>query len=508
MNQQTHNPITKHLETLLYRPFYPFILSAYPILQIFTINIYQTYPYTLVLPLFLSILMGLSILFICKRWLGDWHAAALACAVSLFLFYAYGHILDALPPESLPVQPALPVVWVLFGAAILRAIAHFRQRTDLSVYTPTLNFMSIVFILFPIASLIRIGIATTQPFAFEKDHFVDLSNANLAEKPDVYYIIMDGYGRSDLTRNEYGFDDSKFINSLVNMGFAIAKCSQSNYPNTGMSLSSSLNMDYLQNLSQVFNSKQSNVFYFAKALRENALERSLESAGYTTVAFESGFPWAELSADHFIRAEKRFPINEFDVLLVKTTFLRALDQYNLLSMSSLSDARYLERFTTALNSSDQLAQIPGPKFVFIHIMASHIPFVVDRNGNALASQERVSIKGYVEQSTYSGEKVTALVQQILAASKTPPIIVIQGDHAPHLDDNRLNAFPILNAYYLPGHTDKIYPHISPINTFRVILNAYFGANFPLLEDISYDPDEAKPEPFTQVPNGCVTQESP
>ena len=46
--------------------------------------------------------------------------------------------------------------------------------------------------------------------------------------------------------------------------------------------------------------------------------------------------------------------------------------------------------------------------------------------------------------------------------------------------------PILNAYHLPGDgIEALYPNISPVNTFRVIFNEYFGFNLPLLEDQSY-----------------------
>jgi hypothetical protein len=31
----------------------------------------------------------------------------------------------------------------------------------------------------------------------------------------------------------------------------------------------------------------------------------------------------------------------------------------------------------------------------------------------------------------------------------------------------------------------IYDSISPVNSFRVVLNKYFGASYPLLEDIAY-----------------------
>ncbi len=47
-------------------------------------------------------------------------------------------------------------------------------------------------------------------------------------------------------------------------------------------------------------------------------------------------------------------------------------------------------------------------------------------------------------------------------------------------------FGILNAIYFPdrGYND-LYEDLTPINTFRIIFNRYFGQNFPLLPDTSY-----------------------
>ena len=46
--------------------------------------------------------------------------------------------------------------------------------------------------------------------------------------------------------------------------------------------------------------------------------------------------------------------------------------------------------------------------------------------------------------------------------------------------------PIINLYYLPNGGDAdLYSTISPVNTFRVILNYYFNMDFELLKDVSY-----------------------
>ncbi len=45
---------------------------------------------------------------------------------------------------------------------------------------------------------------------------------------------------------------------------------------------------------------------------------------------------------------------------------------------------------------------------------------------------------------------------------------------------------IFNAYYLPdAGAEILYPDITPVNTFRVIFNTYFGTDLPLLEDRIY-----------------------
>ncbi|MEM3434373.1 MAG: hypothetical protein QXI12_04915 [Candidatus Methanomethyliaceae archaeon] len=62
-----------------------------------------------------------------------------------------------------------------------------------------------------------------------------------------------------------------------------------------------------------------------------------------------------------------------------------------------------------------------------------------------------------------------------------------------------DVFPILNAYYLPGHCKVLLRDtISPVNTFRVIFNYYFGQDFDILEDDTYLGHPGKPYDFIKV----------
>jgi hypothetical protein len=72
--------------------------------------------------------------------------------------------------------------------------------------------------------------------------------------------------------------------------------------------------------------------------------------------------------------------------------------------------------------------------------------------------------------------------------------LIQGDHGPRIftewDSPQssciLESTAILNAIYAPDiDPAALYPTITPVNTFRVLLNETFGTDLDLLEDRTY-----------------------
>ena len=53
--------------------------------------------------------------------------------------------------------------------------------------------------------------------------------ADSDERPDIYYIILDGYARQDTLKEFYKYDNSAFMDGLAARGFYVAAESRSNY---------------------------------------------------------------------------------------------------------------------------------------------------------------------------------------------------------------------------------------------------------------------------------------
>jgi hypothetical protein len=103
--------------------------------------------------------------------------------------------------------------------------------------------------------------------------------------------------------------------------------------------------------------------------------------------------------------------------------------------------------------------------------------------DVMSINNKYQLKGYADQVQFLNNRLPEIISAIIKNSSQKPIIIIQGDHGLDLE----NRSAILNAYYFPdnrGITD-LYPSISPVNSFRIIFNEYFGKNYPLLPDISY-----------------------
>ena len=510
----------KNLLKVLNAPWYFVPLAAYPVLALLYHNISQVRYTAGIRSLVISVMAALLLFLLFRLAYREWHRAAFAIAAFSVLFFTYGQIFDLLQQKWKISLPAwLGGIWLIL--TILVFVSAGWKRASFQNAALPLNIVSLGLMLYVTIQIVQV-IPTGKQSDKPVDPHAPLQSLQIAEgqtPPDIYYIILDSYGRSDLLKNNLQFDNSTFISDLENLGFYVANCSQSNYPRTDVSLGSSLNMDYLQNLNDGFSPKNLDRAQLWESILHSTVRYELENAGYKTIAFASGFAFTEITtADEYLTPSPIWsPLTEFEILLMRTTPLRHLEDLGLVNLEQIDGQRYRERTEFDLNSMKMLAQMTGPKFVFIHMVIPHPLFVFSPDGSptdpslfmdakGIYSQDNY-YKGYRNQATYIDTQIEKAAQILQTDSSTPPVIVIQGDHAPWLQSGS-DQFKILNAYYLPDHKKLLYPTISPVNTFRLIFDTYLGADYPLLDDISYESPVPNVFAFKKSLNPCLPDLAP
>ena len=491
---------------------YPFLFALFPILSLTAYNIRQIFPGEMVRPLLFSILFSIIVLGAAWLFTRSYQRSALITVLVTFLFFSYGQIYSSFEGQTF-LGLALfrhRVLLPLFGILGLLGVLWIARTTiKLETFTYGLNLLSIFLLIYPTFTIVytRVQQAFTD---YSPRKSSAIHEQGDTQQPDVYYIILDGYGRQDVLKREYGFDNTEFIHDLRDRGFYIGECSQSNYGHTLYSLSSSLNYDYLDSLGVTTEAQR------ITALKHGTVRSAFESLGYQTVAFPTGWSMTEWTdADIYPDYGKSFTtLSEFETLFLDTTLLRvALDYDRSNSQTTLySNARRM-RVLSMINTLKELPDRNGNYFVFAHFVVPHPPYSFGPNGEWIeintnkASYEEIS-RAYISQILYINDQILQVVDTIQSESATPPVIIIQGDHGPppDLTNSPEVRMPILNAYYLPGANQELYPSISPVNSFRVVLDHYFGMNLPLLEDKSYFAPNSNHEKINPVPNySCPAQ---
>jgi hypothetical protein len=169
------------------------------------------------------------------------------------------------------------------------------------------------------------------------------------------------------------------------------------------------------------------------------------------------------------------------------------------------------RVLSLLDKIKELPGVAGHLFVFAHIVVPHRPYTFGPNGEIpaydgnTATYEQIG-QAYIDQVQFVSKEILKVVDALMRKSKVQPVIIIQGDHGPASDltSDGIKRMPILNAYYLPSvQMDQVlYPSISPVNSFRIVLNKYFDQDLPILEDRSYYAPEEMRTDLKLVPGSC------
>jgi hypothetical protein len=523
----------------------PFLYSVYPVVALLSVNLGQVRTGDVVRPILAS-LLGAAVLLVALRLVtGDWSRAAVLSCGLLVLFYAYGHVYVILKTWRIgefvvgrhrflaPVALLVCLAWLWWGSRRARALGQLQAFFAVA---------GIVGLALPCLTIARYGLAvsgsTWQNAEPTAGSVPVLSLAAGAATPDIYFIIVDAYGREDVLRDFYAYDNSEFLNFLRGQGFYIASAGHSNYHKTDLSLSSALNMQYLHVLAEEMGRSPESNLPLAEMIDHSRVRQALAGLGYRFVAFDTGVPYTTLE-DADIYISPRLPsflprtLTEFEVMLLRTTAFRILLDGYLQGRqgpgtpdAALADLQR-QRVLLTLDTLPQIPSWDGQYFVYAHVAIPHPPFLFERDGSprplagefslldgqGFAGPPEEYVDGYLAQLEYLNARLREILPRIIEESDVPPIIILQGDHGPRLHTvwedseatNMREGMGNLEAFFLPGGGEnRLYPTISPVNEFRVVFDEYFGADLGLLEDDSFFLVELSPFLYDKVTDRVQT----
>lgn len=351
-------------------------------------------------------------------------------------------------------------IWIIGIWWIIRKMTRERAWS----WTRFLNVVAILALVFPVFQIVSFAFQSAQVSDVVADDVFDsimLTESPPQELPDIFYIVLDGYGRADVLQELFHHDNSEFIEFLQDNGFYVAERSYSNYGQTSLSISSSLNMAYVNDLAVRLEGGSTSREPLVEVLRHSRVREVLAEAGYQFVALSSGYNVTEFAdADWYLKSGN--PLNAFETMWLTNSAAAVV-------IDIVSPIWYRAHLLTNLELLAEFPDTDSPRFVFAHILLPHPPFVFGPEGESLPPKSfregnyydgtiEEYIEGYRGQITYLNTRLTAAIDALLSGTGAEPIIILQGDHGPgaYLNWNIMeeNCFrermSILNAYYLPG----------------------------------------------------------
>lgn len=506
-------------------PIYPFLILLFPVTRFFLVNQDRMQVASLAVAASVLCIIFAALYALLRVLKFSTQAAAILVAVAAGLFWAVHpaslilfrqRILAPLETSQLSVLAACTGLFVAL-AYLLRAFKNITGPLH-SFAGITSWALFLMLIIFPPS-----GPALPKEYAdlrFPELLHDKSSPSSPAANPDIFLIILDGYGRTDLLEELFNYDNSGFVTQLADLGFYVARQSTSNYSQTLLSLASILNLDYLDVVTKGIPQETKNRRPLRSLLRTNRLVEQLRRHNYEFIMIGSGYASTEMSsADRNIGLA--FDPGEFgNLLLAQSPFPAFVNLVGNQQLSSWQFDVHRARLRNAFEALSQLKREAKPKFVVTHILAPHPPFVFKADGTAQNSRRLFGFhdgslyrgsrdeyrSGYVGQARWVESQVIDTIQKI--ESRSPgALIIIQGDHGPGLHLNWRRAektnfrerMSILNAYKVPASLkSKLYSEITPVNSFRLVLNELFSANLSLLPDKNYFSLLDRPYAFIDV----------
>lgn len=497
----------------------PGLAAVFPILSFYSDCAAIVAPTRVILPILVAAIGGLLVFALFHGFCKSPSKGAVVGTAFVALFYIYRVMIPAAPPVDFDGKTQLlrgiSLFILLATCAIVFALYARSTKRDFNLAADVMCVVVACTCAVPVASVMSQGVL----FASTMTTQVSAHPASDSEpdvRPDIYYVILDGYSRTDVLSSIYGVDNSAFLKELERRGFLIANQSRSNYLQTLPSLASSMNGTYLDELAAV-QGNSSNRLPLTEMVKNSWAMKYLRDHGYALVNIASGFECTSPNPNVDEEMNLGDKVHgEFEAHLARMTPLGELGQGDLLTTQR-------NRVIYQLEALAGVPDLEKPRFVICHIVSPHPPFIFDEDGNVPASANPDDSKdashfrgtreeyqrGYGGQVKFLDRRLLEVIDRILAGADpgNPPVIILQGDHGggslyDHENEEKSLLWErasILNAYFAPRSvTFRLYPSITPVNSFRILFNGLFGDQLEQLPDRTFYSTWTTPYVFDEL----------
>ncbi len=483
----------------VYHFFLPLLVGIYPALLHYGNNskvvLISSLANLLILFIGISIFIYMLFLLIYKT---NSQKAAIAASVFLVFFHTYGLVFnhlrqwDVYTVEHYMILPgyivlALYLVWIV-GRINNKLLGNLWKL---------ITIIMLGLLLFNVIKILPIEIKKiAQNNKQDLSITGNQSQENDQSYPDIYYIIFDEMVGFDAIRQYWKYNEiDNFTSALASEGFYIAENSHGSTGNTFHEIAIRLNYEPYpydpSNLSK-YNDEDLDHIY------DNKVFSFLKSKGYSIVVFEDGLPIiSQWKADLIYSSSLNETLsggsffNEFVMLVLNNTMVEPFLGYFELDTAEISSH---ERMMDLIPDKITQLDVQSPKFVYIHLLMPHLPFLFDANGKRIPLKNQNDWDQYLGYYIYTVHYAQSLLDKIITSSANnhPPVIIFQSDHGVRnikMENNNIllqnyslaEYFNlIVNAQYLPRCKDApLTQDMDPINTFPIIFNCYFDAKIPL-----------------------------
>ena len=422
--------------------------------------------------------------------------ASIAAFVFLTFFNSYGIIysyllkLDLIQIEHYSLLPVFILTSIYASWLIAKS-----NDVSLTRFWTTATLIAGVLVILNVFRIIPHELAKAQHTTLPV-HTSVINSPSGQMYPDIYYIVLDEFSGLEPMREYWHYQGvNEFKQFLEKKGFFVAEQSHGMSIVTLYELATRLNyQDY-----PCCNELRT---YFG-AIANNRVMRYLKTKGYTTVTFdesESVFPTdLPMQADYSYASAPPSTgssglLDDFGILVVNNTMLRAFSNIYEPLITVPAVKAHIDMLFFTLDKTKNLNEASSPKFVYIHLLLPHMPFIFDKNGTVITTTYNTNWNDYLGNYIFSLNYTEKMINNILSRAdpRRPPIIILQSDHGARNqiyygnEETLLQNFPekfktsILFTLYIPGYdTSSLPQNIKPINTFPIVFNYLFKTDIPL-----------------------------